>query len=507
MANHFRQHPGLACEECRRRKARCDRSRPCCGNCSDMGKQCVFNDQRAQRGPKKGQVRALRDRVNTLERLLLEQQHLDGTFRAAIDQAAAIQPVGSPEIMPTELPQLWDLDPGFPMGIEPLLTEIGESPSQASLTSKSSQKVVSPINEGQISALVRDDVVSVYFERVHPNIPIIHKQRYFDMVERKHLSQSQLCLQLAVQATAAASTAQMLESSDSLYVEACAALEAVEIVGPIGRIGGMPIELEYIQALLLVVYYEVLRMPQYKCILTSGRAFRLIQISRLHDIDMETVPSEEVSAEVFAREEERRRTFWVAYVFDRLFGIRYELPHTLHEEAIHTRLPAPEASFQDSKPVRMGFLSEAMSHPNNTILPVFAECVVLATLRGRYVNLRNALSGSTIDFCTRYQEIRDCLQKRLQTIAKHLPVTTTVVDSTLGFTHILAWSVMIDLNELAECMALDMNEHQKSITICLEQAFDACNEVVRLAKCSARLGRFKVLTLLPRLRYITANRG
>lgn len=140
----------------------------------------------------------------------------------------------------------------------------------------------------------------------------------------------------------------------------------------------------------------------------------------------------------------------------------------------------------------MGFLSEALASPSTAILPVFAECVVLATLGGRYTRLRSAAPSNTVEFCAKYHEIRDCLQKRIQTIAKHLPVTTAVADSTLGFTHILACSVMINLNELAERMAFEMNEHQKSVTICLGQAFDACSEIVRLAKISARLGRFKV---------------
>jgi hypothetical protein len=142
----------------------------------------------------------------------------------------------------------------------------------------------------------------------------------------------------------------------------------------------------------------------------------------------------------------------------------------------------------------MPFLSEAMSNTGTAILPVFAECVVLATLRGRYMNLRSASPSNTIDFCTKLQDIKVCLQKRIQTIAKHLPVTTAAANSTLGFTHILAYSVMINLNELAEGMAFAMNEHQKSVTICLGQAFDACNEIVRLAKSSARLGRFKVFS-------------
>lgn len=280
-----------------------------------------------------------------------------------MDPTATAQFIESPEnVTPpdftnAEMPPLWDLDANFPMAIEPLLTELKESPTHTDhsslndLAPKGDMKLVQTSDDGQMSALMRDDVyvwlgtpeqkifkltcrrVSVYFERVHPNIPIIHKQRYFDMLEQPNPTKGQMCLQLAVQATAAASTAQMLRSSDSLYAEACTALEAVEINGPIG-LAGVPVELEYIQALLLVVYYEILRMPQHKCILTSGRAFRLIQISRLHDIDMDTISIQEVSGEVFAREEERRRTFWLAYCFDRLFSIRYELPHTLHEEAV-----------------------------------------------------------------------------------------------------------------------------------------------------------------------------
>ncbi|KAI0377763.1 fungal-specific transcription factor domain-containing protein [Hypomontagnella monticulosa] len=497
MANHFRQHPGLACEECRRRKARCDRSRPCCGNCNDTGKQCIFNDQRAQRGPKKGQIRALRDRVNTLERLLSEQQHVEESFITAIDPIMTQQIIESPGIATTEISPIWDFEASYPTTVEPLLAEIREPASQASLTPESNMKVFQHSDESCISALMRDDAVSVYFDRVHPNIPIIHKQRYFDMVEQQNPSRSQLCLQLAVQATAAASTAQMLESSDSLYAETFATLEAVEINEPISRTGGAPVELEYIQALLLMVYYEVMRMPQYKCILTSGRAFRLIQISRLHEIDMEAVPIEDISGEVFAREEERRRTFWLAYCFDRFLSIRHGLPHTLHEQATQTRLPAPETSFQASHSVRMPFLSEAISNPGTTILPVFAECVILSTLQGRYVNLRGISPTNAVDFCNKHQEIRDCLQKRIQTITKHLPVTTAIADSHLGLTHILACSVMIDLNELAECMAFEMDEHQKSATICLEQAFAACNEIVRLAKSSSRLGRFKTHIFLP----------
>ncbi|GIJ91420.1 hypothetical protein Asppvi_010385 [Aspergillus pseudoviridinutans] len=157
MADYFRQHPGSACEECRRRKARCDRSRPCCGSCSEAGRLCIFSDQRAQRGPKKGQIRALRDRINTLERLLSEQQPLEESFTTAIDPAVTGQLIESPDITNIGIPPLWEFDANFPMAIEPLSPEMREAPGETGLTWKSNRKVIQPSDEGQISALVQED--------------------------------------------------------------------------------------------------------------------------------------------------------------------------------------------------------------------------------------------------------------------------------------------------------------------------------------------------------------
>lgn len=52
-----RQLPGLACEECRKRKLRCDRQRPQCRLCNELGIVCELNLARPPRGPKKGYSR------------------------------------------------------------------------------------------------------------------------------------------------------------------------------------------------------------------------------------------------------------------------------------------------------------------------------------------------------------------------------------------------------------------------------------------------------------------
>jgi hypothetical protein len=107
--------------------------------------------------------------ADTLERLLSEQQHLEDSFETAIDPAVTAQLIESPDIATTGIPPLWELDASLPMTIEPLLTEMREPSGQGSLTSKSNRKMVQPSDEGQISALVRDDVY-VLFECHMPGI-------------------------------------------------------------------------------------------------------------------------------------------------------------------------------------------------------------------------------------------------------------------------------------------------------------------------------------------------
>lgn len=98
------------------------------------------------------------------------------------------------------------------------------------------------------------------------------------------------------------------------------------------------IPLEHIQAWLLLTYSELLRMGEQRAMLTAGRAFRLVQMARLYDVDapenpqVSRVASDHELDESFADAEERRRTFWLAFSLDRFLCARSELPLTLHEE-------------------------------------------------------------------------------------------------------------------------------------------------------------------------------
>lgn len=78
-----RQQAGFACEECRRRKARCDRARPKCGNCLETDTVCIVIDKTSQRGPKKGHMTALRSRIGLSTFILHPQQLCFSNFDAS----------------------------------------------------------------------------------------------------------------------------------------------------------------------------------------------------------------------------------------------------------------------------------------------------------------------------------------------------------------------------------------------------------------------------------------
>ncbi|KAL4961116.1 transcription factor domain-containing protein [Aspergillus stella-maris] len=414
-----RQQPGLACEECRKRKARCDRAKPQCGSCLMTGRVCIVNYDRPRRGPKKGQIESLYSRLEVLEEQLVEEvddiaasevevqthvqsshgfQHDFGQSSHDNQREAYELPLLSPVITMTENRQ--EESPAF-------------VPSLAHVALHGlSSSYINQLNTNL--DLVYADLDQLYFDRVHPVAPFLHQQRYFSRVKTEPPSLARACLRSTMRTVAAALSAQFRRLADSLYVEASRLLrelDATEGVPPLAQI----------QALLLLAHYELLQMEESRAMVTAGRCFRLVQLSRLHDIDGYTTGLTESSLLDFASAEERRRTFWVAFCFDRFLSFRHHWPLTLQEEAIWTRLPAPESSFQSGQApeLPMDFLHEAITTSGQRLLPPFAECVILATLYGRAMNLRRmaAVRNTPEDlqaFWSRHQLLVGILEKRNQ---------------------------------------------------------------------------------------------
>ncbi|KND87343.1 Oleate activated transcription factor 3 [Tolypocladium ophioglossoides CBS 100239] len=546
----LRQQPGFACEECRKRKARCDRGRPKCGFCTETGTTCVIVDKRQQRGPKKGLLNRMRLQIDqhfgsnsggapgkTMPERDLDSSRTDvivvpddynGPQTNGLDEAnlaltcatstalattttstMASTPVGL-EFAGADLPGWvdcidWqDLEGDPPMSLDRtetvLMDHVDAGPSLMATRLK-------------LTDLMRADLDQLYFDRVHPVCPMVHRRRYFAWAGQESLAPARACLQSAMRTMAAAMSVHWCYLVDHLCAETRHLLETQW--HQIRAMSKDEIPLEHIQAWLLLAYSELLRMGEHQAMLTAGRAFRLVQMARLYDVDAPDDSSSQGSRvttngthheldEGFADAEERRRTFWLAFSLDHFLCLRSEWPLTLQEEMIRTRLPAPEANFQNNQHIRVSFLPEAVMQNGPSTLSPFAECVVLAALHGRCMTHRRAYmyDGPTSpgtelhNFWTRQEWLASAVEKRLQML-----VSCSAVDSDpmLLFAQMLAHSAVVFHSNTVQRRAASFRTlDQHLVTGAYDRrASVAALEIVRLAKAVPSLGCFKAHPFLP----------
>lgn len=114
-----------------------------------------------------------------------------------------------------------------------------------------------------------------------------------------------------------------------LYAETRQLLQALEAEEPWHQIS-----LEQAQAWTLLALYELTCEDYHRGMLSAGRAFRLVQMMRLYEVDVpQTPPTQEMEQDQgqlglqmraqddWVDNEMRRRTFWLAYTIDRFTSI------------------------------------------------------------------------------------------------------------------------------------------------------------------------------------------
>lgn len=66
----------LACMICRKRKLKCDGSKPSCSTCTRLGHSCAYDEVRRKSGPKRGYVKALEERLSEWNERASDGRHL-----------------------------------------------------------------------------------------------------------------------------------------------------------------------------------------------------------------------------------------------------------------------------------------------------------------------------------------------------------------------------------------------------------------------------------------------
>lgn len=180
----------------------------------------------------------------------------------------------------------------------------------------------------QLPELMKADLNHLYFDRAHAFAPILNKRRYFARASRPAGEQGALtCLQHAMWTLAAWLGSQFKHIQKDLYIHTRGLLEKWEInMDP----GNPPIELA--QARLLLAIYEIMQVNYERGWLSAGRCFRLVQLMKLHEMDVSDGIAE--SGISFGEIEEKRRTFWMAYSLDRFINLINKMPLTLNEQVV-----------------------------------------------------------------------------------------------------------------------------------------------------------------------------
>ncbi|OAA43656.1 citrinin biosynthesis transcriptional activator CtnR [Metarhizium rileyi] len=525
-SSRSRQKP--ACEECRRRKLRCDGQQPQCGVCKETGVMCEVNPVRAPRGPKRGYLKNLRNRVSMLEnRFAAQSQSLDanqtgvspgdvlssslaplsnsihgGNADAVQDIFCMIDPAVSEAEMTLTSPLL-------DFGSLHDLNLIPEPP----LTPSTTCMTVSSI---PLCEFTQAELNQLYFDRVHPSLPILHQRRYHSWSKLHTNSTARLALQYSMWTMASLLSGQFQHLQEGFYQEARQMLEAANLAN---GTSGTILEIELAQAWVLLATYESMKTQHQHAWMSAGRAFRLVQLMRLHEIDSPSNPSSSASDADFVTTEEKRRVFWMAYFIDHLFSMKNNSPIRLNEHVICTRLPAQDADFQNGQSCVMDFLSDAIvdGNPNPTARSPFNECIILVTICGQTLfynqqyNMRCLHGDSEADRSDWDTWFDSILSTRLQILSKCYPSPTTGYDPMLLFAHIIAQASVIYLCKEVKSMVWPSGKAMSLRTEYQQRALNAAEHIVKLAYALVEFSVFKVHPLMPipiflSIEFLFANR-
>lgn len=365
----------IACILCRKRKLKCDGSKPSCGTCSRLGHTCEYNEERKKSGPKRGYVKLLEARLKQVENLLETRDTPSANPAPATDPDRITMP---PSQIPADTTMQMNLDPAF---TDPTLIA-GDSAFGFGANDDFSWEMIGlGLEEALPSPEVVDELNQIYFDKIHPSLPMIHKARFLSAMDLAPHMRPAVCLRYIMWAHASSVTAKYQNSAEHFYARARKYAEQDEMRGH----GESLITLAHCQAWNLIACYEFKMIAFPRAWMSIGRAASLSLMMGLHRQDRvgldvkQTLPP----PRDWTDREERRRTFWMAYCQDRYASIGTGWPMRMDEQDILTNLPASESAFITGTSEQTSQLSDILEGLGTDTISSFSGVILLATLYGR----------------------------------------------------------------------------------------------------------------------------
>ncbi|KAK2755908.1 hypothetical protein FQN54_005704 [Arachnomyces sp. PD_36] len=496
----------IACVICRKRKLRCDGKKPSCGTCSRLGHDCAYDEVRRKSGPKRGYVKQLEARLAQVETLLKTQE----PSRPAKAPSPEAPPPNDPQDPNGPFHGVPDL-PMFPDGMEdvtslPLDNPFGDSQqTMPSLTDPSLgfggdfswEMIGLGLEEPLPSQDVIDELHQIYFEKIHPSIPIIHRPRYLAAMNLAPSMRPPVCLRYIMWCHAACITDKYAPLQKLFYQRARKYMEMDTIKGQ----GESMVTVAHAQCWILFSNYEFKQISFPRAWMSAGSSVRLANMMGLHRQDNLTpeVKQPIPAPRDWTEKEERRRTFWMAFCQDRYASIGTGWPMLIDEKDILTNLPSSEDAFLNGIEQKTKTLSEVMDGPCNpkvdscsgsdgSNLSSFAGIVLMACLFGRNLTHLHHPEPSNDDhdlngeFWKRHRALDNILLGTSLSLPEHLRLPFGVGDPNTVFLNMNIHTSAICLHQAAIFKA---DKHQLSrqiVTDSKRRCIVAANQITNAMK-------------------------
>ncbi|KKA18058.1 C6 transcription factor Prf, partial [Rasamsonia emersonii CBS 393.64] len=363
----------IACVVCRKRKLRCDGKKPSCGTCSRLGHNCAYDEVETLL---RNQEREASRNPTTQQPQQPEQNNTYTTpipsdpFQGIPDLSSLSNNLNSHNApLGASFEQTQQSQAGFPA------TDLG-------LDGDFSWEMISlGLEEPLPPKDVTDELNDIYFKKIHPSIPMIHRPRYYAAMDLAPNMRPPVCLRYIMWCLAASITPKYSFLQEHFYARARKYIEMDEMKGH----GENIVSVAHCQCWLLIALYEFKQMFFPRAWISTGRAGRLasmMSLNRLDGVGLDVKQSIPPPRD-WTEREERRRTFWMAFCEDRYASIGTGWPMTFDERDIMTNLPSSEEAFISGKPEQTMTLSEVMAGEGIQSLSPLAGVVMMACLFGR----------------------------------------------------------------------------------------------------------------------------
>lgn len=448
----------IACVLCRKRKLRCDGTRPTCGTCKRLAHECAYDEVRKKSGPKRGYVKLLEARLHQVETLLKSQEKSDQQKDAtSVNSSFAnnITPQGMPDgfmggsdQMPATFPE--SLSPSDPF---PAMPTNGSTNANSGDEEFPWEMIGLGLDEPLPPQDVINDLHQIYFTKIHPSLPIIHRPRYLAAMNLAPHMRPPVCLRYIMWCLAASVTDKYDALQEHFYHRARKYAQMDEMKGH----GESTITLAHCQTWILMGTYEFKQMYFPRAWLSAGRAVRLAQMMQLHRMDGVGLDVKQClpPPKDWTEREERRRTFWMAFCIDRYASIGTGWPMTIDERDIMTNMPANEEAFEKSKPMPTGSLDQAMAPQGAGSLTPLGGIVLTAALFGRNLLHLHRPTAEDHDedlngaFWTRHRGLENILLNTSLGLPDHLRLPAGLPDPNVIFTNMSIHTSAICLHQAA----------------------------------------------------------